>query len=91
MANAEVVNFDTMRDMVLNGGTIESKERFQFKWGTLTKDIITHKMLQDVLNLRLKKISMDLILNLLCGGGDDFEFYPKGEAHGFFDDWIQTI
>ena len=32
MANDEVVNFDTMRDMVLNGGATKSKERFQFKW-----------------------------------------------------------
>ena len=38
-----------------------------------------------------KEILMDLILNLLGGGVGDFEFYPKGEAHGFFDDWIQTI
>ena len=43
MANDEVVNFNTMRDMVLNGGTIKPKERFQFKWDTLTKDIITQK------------------------------------------------
>ena len=50
MANDEVVNFDTMRDMVLNGGTIKSTERFQFKWGTLTKDNITQKVLQDNTN-----------------------------------------
>ena len=53
MANDEVVNFDTMCDMVFNGDTIKSKERFQFKWDTLTKDIITQKMLQEVLNLQL--------------------------------------
>ena len=34
---------------------------------------------------------MDLILNLLGGGEGDFEFYPKGGLHGFFDDWIQKI
>ena len=33
-----------MRDMVLNGGIIKSKERFQFKWDTLTKDIITQNV-----------------------------------------------
>ena len=55
MANDEVVNFGTMCDMVFNGDTIKSKERFQFKWDTLTKDIITQKTLQDELKLRLKK------------------------------------
>ena len=53
MANDEVVSFDTMCDMVFKRDTIKSKERFQFKWDTLTKDIITQKMLQEVLNLRL--------------------------------------
>jgi hypothetical protein len=32
MANNEIVNFDTVRDMVLNTTKIQSKERFQFKW-----------------------------------------------------------
>ena len=58
MANDEVVNFDTMRDMVLNTTEkgpidpktnkafdptrqIQSKGRFQFKWNTKTKDIVT--------------------------------------------------
>ena len=58
MANDEVVNFDTMRDMVLNTTVkgpidppknkafdptrkIQSKDRFQFKWDTKTKDIVT--------------------------------------------------
>ena len=47
MAKDEVINFDTMKDMVLNttaaGGkaTMESKKRFQFKWDTNTKDIVT--------------------------------------------------
>ena len=45
---------------------MKSKERFQFKRGTLTKDIIP-KMFQEVLNRRLKKILMDLNLNLLGG------------------------
>ena len=31
---------------------------------------------------------MDLILNVLGGEGDDFEFYPKGAREWFFDDWI---
>ena len=48
MANDEVVNFDTLRDMVLNGGTIKSKERFQFKWDTLTKDIITQNVSSNI-------------------------------------------
>ena len=58
MANDEVANFDTMRDMVLNTTEkgpidpktnkefdptrqIQSKDRFQFKWDTKTKDIVT--------------------------------------------------
>jgi len=42
MANDEVINFDTMKDMVLNTTqSIVSKNRFQFKWDTKTKDIVT--------------------------------------------------
>ena len=47
-ANDEVVNFDTMRDMVLNGKGIESKKRFQFKWDTKTKDIITNNVSRSI-------------------------------------------
>ena len=47
-ANDEVVNFDTMRDMVLNGTGIESKKRFQFKWDTKTKDIITNNVSRSI-------------------------------------------
>ena len=48
MANDEVINFDTMRDMVLNGVIIKSKERLQFKWDTLTKDIITQNVSRSI-------------------------------------------
>ena len=48
MANDEVVNFDTMRDMVLNNTKIESKERFQFKWDTKTKDIVTKNVSRSI-------------------------------------------
>ncbi len=61
MANDEVVNFDTMREMILNTTEkgpvdpkksaefdptrqIKSKERFQFKWDSQSKDIVTRSI-----------------------------------------------
>ena len=40
-ANDEVVNFDAMKDMVLNCKELKSKGRHQFKWESQTKDIVT--------------------------------------------------
>ena len=40
-ANEKKVNFETLRDMVLNHTPIQSEKRFQFKWETETKNIIT--------------------------------------------------
>ena len=40
-ANSSVVTFETMKNMVLNDNTIESEERFQFRWQNDTKDIVT--------------------------------------------------
>ena len=65
MANDEVVNFDTMRDMVLNTTEkgpidpqkaaefdstrkVQSKERFQFKWDSKSKDIITQHITRSI-------------------------------------------
>ena len=71
MANDEVVNFDTMRDMVLNGGSIKSKERFQFKWDTEAKDIITNNVSRSIKStVKEKHILKHLILTLFLGGGE---------------------
>ena len=40
-ANEKKVNFETLRDMVLNHTPIQSEKRFQFKWETETKNIVT--------------------------------------------------
>ena len=40
-ANDEVVNFEAMKDMVLNCKEPKSKKRHQFKWDSQTKDIVT--------------------------------------------------
>ena len=40
-ANSSVVNFETMKDMILNNKTIESEKRYQFRWDNRSKDIIT--------------------------------------------------
>jgi hypothetical protein len=40
-ANSAVVNFETMKDMILNNKTIESEKRYQFRWDNRSKDIIT--------------------------------------------------
>jgi len=59
IANDEVVNFDTMRDMVLNDTTIDSKKRFQFKWDTKTKDIITHHIARSIKSTVKEKRTID--------------------------------
>ena len=59
MANDEVVNFDTMRDMVLNGDSIKSKERFQFKWDTKTKTIITNNVSRSIKSTVKEKRTID--------------------------------
>ena len=39
-ANDKVINFETLKDMVLNCKELKSKERHQFKWDCQTKDIV---------------------------------------------------
>ena len=41
VANLTVVTFEAVRDMVLNDGIIETKERFNFRWDNNTKDVRT--------------------------------------------------
>ena len=40
-ANSSLVSFENMRDMVLNDGEIKSEKRFQFRWDSNTKGIVT--------------------------------------------------
>ena len=56
----------------MNGVTIKSKERFQFKWDTLTNDIILlpKNVAGSIKSTdKEKEILMDFILNVLGGGG----------------------
>ena len=62
MANDEVINFDTMKDMVLNttaGATMESKKRFQFKWDTNTKDIVAKYVSRSIKSTVKEKRNID--------------------------------
>ena len=86
MANDEVVNFDTMRDMVLNTTEkgpidpqkatefdptrqIQSKERFQFKWDTKTKDIVTTHISRSIRSTINEKRTIEGIDTLPVGWG----------------------
>ena len=40
-ANSVKVNFDTIKDMILNDKGITTEERYQFKWNKTNKDVIT--------------------------------------------------
>ena len=60
MANDEVINFDTMKDMVLNTTlSIESEKRFQFKWDTNTKDILTKYVSRSIKSTVKEKRTID--------------------------------
>ena len=59
LANDEVVNFETMRDMILNDATIKSKEPFQFKWDTKTKDTITKHVSRNIKSTVKEKRNID--------------------------------
>ena len=66
MANDEVVNFDTMRDMVSNGGSIKSKERFNSN-GVPTQKTFLPTMFQETSN-KLSKKNERLMDTILSGG-----------------------
>ena len=84
MANDEVVNFETMRDMVLNGGAIKSKERFQFQWDTKTKDIITKHVSRSIKSTVKEKRTIDGYDSKPFGWGGEHlmigPFYPYGSG-----------
>ena len=84
MANDEVVNFDTMREMVLNTAEkgpidkkkdkefdperqIQTKERFQFKWDTQSKDIITTHISRSIRSTINEKRTIDGLDSLPFG------------------------
>ena len=48
VANACVVNFDTMKHMVLNDETLQSEARYQFQWDPRTKNIITGQISRSI-------------------------------------------
>ena len=56
---------------------MKSKERFQFKRGTLTKDIITQNVSSNIKSTVKENILMDLNLNLLGGEVGEFYLSPK--------------
>jgi hypothetical protein len=68
MANDDVVNFDTMRDVVLNTTKIESKVRFQFKWDTKTKDIVTTHISRSIRSTINEKRAIDGVDTKPFGG-----------------------
>ena len=47
-ANDKKINFDTMKDMVLNNKPMQSEKRFTFKWETTSKNIVTDYIARSV-------------------------------------------
>ena len=41
VANSKIITFETMRDMVLNNTSINSEDRYTFRWDQKSKDVIT--------------------------------------------------
>ena len=58
-ANDDVVNFETMIDMVLNNKSIKSEERHQFKWDKKSKDIITKYIGRSIKSTMNEKRTID--------------------------------
>ena len=58
-ANDQVVNFETMKDMVLNNKELKSMERHQFKWDNQTKDIVTKYIARSIKSTVKEKRTID--------------------------------
>ena len=58
-ANDQVVNFETMKDMVLNNQVLKSMERHQFKWDNQTKDIVTKHIARSITRTVKDQRTMD--------------------------------
>jgi hypothetical protein len=59
LANCKKVNFDTMKDMILNNTEIKSEPRFQFRWDTVSKDIITKHIGRSIRSTIKEKRTID--------------------------------
>ena len=57
--NDQVVNFKTMKDMVLNNQVPKSMERHQFKWDNQTKDIVTKYIARSIKSTVKEKRTID--------------------------------
>ena len=58
-ANDQVVNFETMKNMVLNNKELKSMKRHQFKWDTQTKDIVTKYIARSIKSTVKEKRTID--------------------------------
>ena len=57
--NDRLINFETMRDMVLNTKILTSNPRFQFRWDNKTKDVITKHIARSVKSTVKEKRNID--------------------------------
>ena len=58
-ANDDVVHFDSMKDMILNSQPIKTQKRFQFRWDTCSKDIVTHYISKSIKSTLKEKRQLD--------------------------------
>eukprot|EP00971_Amphidinium_carterae_P348504 6490527-Amphidinium_carterae.2 len=58
-SNDDLINFETMKNMVLNQETLHSSEKAQFKWDTLTKDVITKNIARSIKSTINEKRNVD--------------------------------
>ena len=58
-ANDDVVHFDSMKDMILNSQPIKTQKRFQFRWDTCSKDIVTHYISKSIKSTLKEKRLLD--------------------------------
>ena len=58
-ANDDVVTFDSMKDMILNSKPIQTQKRFQFRWETCSKDIVTHYISKSIKSTLKEKRQLD--------------------------------
>ena len=59
MANSEKINFETMKDMILNNKSLESEPRFTFSWLNISKDVITKHIKKSIKSTVSEKRSID--------------------------------
>jgi hypothetical protein len=59
MANSEKINFQTMKDMILNNKSLESEPRFTFSWLNISKDVITKHIKKSIRSTVSEKRTID--------------------------------